>query len=439
MFEGKNKRINKILAHLMCYGLVFALFNHGMMLGEDERDATPIEQPQIYVLEHEPEAPYTVEIYNNAEMTIVYFFEEMLDAIEDEDIDIIGLGQDIELTRTLDIPKDAEVAINGNGHQLIFPYINSLAIYVQDNASLLLENIEIVNDSDNSERPYVDNTGILVGQGVLTLGEGSVVSSFTGGGIAVYGGTLVLDGGAVLNNGFDGYGGGVFLNDGELIMHNGDINGNQAWQGGGIFAQGASSIAILGGQIHGNAAYQGGGLYLAPPTQGAPNPEGILIEFGEDGLSVIFDNHSNADYWPIADEDSHGDGFSINDGAEFVKSLQAKDSDDDILPFDFILPPSKDDEEIFDKEDTEEEEKGIAEADVEDNDDTPQDGEQADEPKTMPQNSLADLMVTNPQTGDEYSFWGLVISAASFVISIFLLLVYREKHKLEKYQIDCAL
>ena len=460
MFDGKNKRKNKVLAHLMSYALVFALFNRGMMLGEYDDQTHPQQQDNAQSANYESEMPNPVE--SSSEVAVAHFSEELQAAVDADYIDIIELAQDIELEQTLVIPEDAEVTIDGNGNSIQWAFAEMPAIQISLGAALTLENIEVEGQGGLFD---FDAVGIEVNQGgELTMGAGSIVRGFTGSGVVVNGGSFMLDGGTVTDNGSDGFGGGVRLDNGSFVMNNGEIRGNHALQGGGIFAQGASSIQFNGGQIHNNTAEEGGGIYLAPPADGSPNSEGILTEFGEEGVAAIFDNHSNADYQPIANQEPYNSGLGIDDSAKFI---EAQGEESETLPFAFIWPPDEEgnDEagkvpenplsEIEDEEIAGEENEG-AEAESEedeaqdelDSDSHEKPSEEAEsesaenEPQEIepeePQNSLADLMVTNPQTGDEFSFFGLVISAVAFTVSAFVVFVYRERERLERARMDCA-
>ncbi|MDR2183729.1 MAG: right-handed parallel beta-helix repeat-containing protein [Clostridiales bacterium] len=440
MFEGKNKQRNKALAHVMSIALVFALFNRMMAMA-------PIDEESQF--------------WGGAEQlnaAVVNYAEELLTAVDSEYMEIIELGQDIELDLPLIIPEDADVTINGNGHEMAWSLALAAlpAIQIGAGALLTLEDVTVANQGE-PDYSHFGAVGIEVGAGgVLTMGDGSVVRDFPGGGVAVNGGGFVLDGGTVMGNGSDYYGGGVMLDGGDFVMYSGEIRNNWARQGGGIYAKGASGIVLYGGQIHSNAAYQGGGIYLSPPADGAPYDENIHIEFGEDALDAIFDNHSNADYWPIANDEHHGDGIGIDDSAEFIEMMAGEDED---LPFVLVLPPDEENGEIEGEAEGEGEEGQEEQGEEGQGDDAEIQDEPEAEPMVIvvefepepepepeaepdygpedesddePQNGLFDFMVTNPQTGDEFSFFGLVASAVGFAMSVFLLLVLVEREKLKR-------
>ncbi len=83
--------------------------------------------------------------------------------------------------------------------------------------------------------------------------------------VAVQGGTLTLQAGAVLqNNAAQWAAGGVLLEGGTLNMEGGAVTGNTAQYGGGIYAAapGGAVLTLSGGSVTGNTAtqYGGGGI-----------------------------------------------------------------------------------------------------------------------------------------------------------------------------------
>ena len=98
----------------------------------------------------------------------------------------------------------------------------------------------------------------------------------SGGGVYIHLSDMNLYGGEIINNTtpiessrhFWFSGGGIEVNNGWLVMHGGLIKGNTSYRGGGISTQGlgpagiGSRVAIRGGQILENRANYGGGIYL---------------------------------------------------------------------------------------------------------------------------------------------------------------------------------
>jgi hypothetical protein len=456
MFEGKNKHKNKVLAHVMSYALVFALFNRSMMLSEYDARARIQVQPQA-------------QVYINAQITetaLAQTAEELHEAVDDDYIEIIELIEDIELEQTLIIPEEADITINGNGHYISSPFADAPAIEISPGAALSLEDVTIAGESAADW----GSGGILVSHGgLLTMGEGSLVQGFAGSGIIVSGGSFVLDGGTVAYNsdaGSFGIGGGIRLNGGEFVMYGGEVRGNGARTAGGIFVSGPANIELHGGAIHGNSAEAGGGLFLGPPNPNVPFDQTIVLKIGEGAENMIFDNSCDTDIRWI--EGGPGiQGIVINDLEDFLENqaqaddpdsngnlvLLFYDDDEDEPPEAPEAPPAEgedidaenggDEENDEGAEPREEPENEPQETEPQDDSegepegdesegDEPQETEPADELEDEPQSSFPNLMVTNPQTGDEFSFLGLVMAAVGFVMSVFLLLAYREREKLER-------
>jgi len=469
MFEGKNNRKSKALAHLMSIALVFALFNRGMMLAETEAASQAGEQ----VEEQANEQVLSEEQVEDEEQDYVFvahFAEDLQVAMEGEDVEIIELAEDIELEETLIIPEGANVAINGNGHYISSALTDVPAIAIESGGTLSLEDVAI----QGQDTIDWGNGGITIAQGgLLTMGEGSFVRGFSGGGIIVNGGSFVLDGGTVAQNGdasVFGRGGGIQLNGGAFVMRDGEIRNNSARTGGGIFASGPAHIELLGGAIFGNNAEAGGGIFFEPPNPYLPDDldQAIILEIGEAATGMIFDNAGDMDIRWV--EGGPGiQGVAINDLDDFLDGQNGDDDDDG--GFLILLRYEEPDEEDEDGEGAEEadgEEEGGEDAGEEgdeatepddeppndepseedepenDQEDEPDDDlepepEPDNQPEDEPPNSFADMMATNPQTGDELSFFGLIASATGFMVSIFILLAYREREKMKKTHISDVL
>ncbi len=104
----------------------------------------------------------------------------------------------------------------------------------------------------------------------LTIRNGS---SGNGGGIANYGGQLLIDQCTITGNTASGEGGGIFMiggsglgtTGGTLRMTNSTLSGNQAVHGGGIDVGSSGFLlpSIVQSTISGNSAATGGGIYIA--------------------------------------------------------------------------------------------------------------------------------------------------------------------------------
>jgi LPXTG-motif cell wall-anchored protein len=142
----------------------------------------------------------------------------------------------------------------------------------------------------------------LVQNAVLTLkniildgrsdeGQMGVVSGGDGGGgslVGVYGGTLTVGEGAVLQNNsvesrgawYPEGGGAIFANKGTVNVEGGTIRNNEAVLGGGIYGIYDSVINMSSGTIEGNRAIQGASTTL--PTSYGGNGGGICAANGTD-------------------------------------------------------------------------------------------------------------------------------------------------------------
>ena len=189
------------------------------------------------------------------------------DAAEDM---IITVRADTPITSSLIIPG------NPNGKTLTLTSDNDVRtltrqrdiemLVVNKGASVILNNIVI----DGNKDAYSDNWGSLVyvKGGVLTMETGAVLTNNNGGGVNVYGGAFVMNGGEIRGNtvGGLGYGGGVNVSGGSFAMNGGEISGNTAggiWgYGGGVYVWNGE-FAMYGGEITYNTAVDGGGVYVA--------------------------------------------------------------------------------------------------------------------------------------------------------------------------------
>ena len=439
MFEGKNKRRSKVFMHVMSYALVFALFNHWMTPDEDEFISQAQERQHVQAQAQAQEQAQE-QVDAAPEAVVAQTAEELQAAVDDEDIEIIELAYDIELEQTLTVPY-GDVTINGNGHYIIWPYVDAPAIEIGAGAALTLADVTLAgqNEGYGSNLLTLGGRGVVV-SGMFTMGGGSVVQGFAVG-VQVDGGGLVLDGGAITGNGDAspfGRGGGVRLNGGDFVMHDGIIANNTARTGGGMFVSGPAFIEINGGEIRNNSAETGGGVFLEPINPYQPYDRTIIVEIGAAAENAIFDNSSDNDIRWV--EGGPGiQGIVINDLEDFIENFDPDDSGNLIL----LLYEDDPDERTGEEPPAPEGPRGEPGGEFEE---PPQEEYEPDiyEPGGQPQedepySGLADLKATNPQTGDEFSFLGLVMSAAGLAMSIFLLLVYREREKLEKARPDAEI
>ena len=129
-----------------------------------------------------------------------------------------------------------------------------------------------------------DGGGVAVNSGMFTMKDGEISgnrASNKGGGVCVYNGTFIMDGGTVSGNNASGDGGGVYVDGdsstfGSFTMKNGTIFENTANSGGGVCVY--NGIFIMeGGEISDNTAkgvnsesFGGGGIYLYRATISTP-------------------------------------------------------------------------------------------------------------------------------------------------------------------------
>jgi hypothetical protein len=102
--------------------------------------------------------------------------------------------------------------------------------------------------------------------------SGNTVSSSTGGGVYVNGGTFTMSGGEISGNtASSSSGGGVYVaSGGTFTMSGGEISGNTAspsssssYPGGGVYVASGGTFTMSGGEISGNtASSRGGGVFV---------------------------------------------------------------------------------------------------------------------------------------------------------------------------------
>jgi len=164
---------------------------------------------------------------------------------------------------------------------------------INSGAKLILEDIII----DGNKTAYPDNISSLVyvsGDGEFMMKNGAILRNnrsydhHIGGGVTVYGGRFVMNGGEISGNTGYNCSGVFFLISGEFVMTGGEISdnisGSGVWidpdvfftmtggkiigntapdrAGGGVFVRGGEFI-MTGGEITGNTAHGGGGVSVS--------------------------------------------------------------------------------------------------------------------------------------------------------------------------------
>jgi hypothetical protein len=192
--------------------------------------------------------------------------------------------------------------------------------FIRDNTALTSGGIRVKNttfilDGGNVSfnRAQSEGGGIGLDSGStfeLRTGkiEGNTLpDTASGGGLWTNAGSLILNGGEIVDNSA-GSGGGLWTRGG-LTMNGGTIARNKALgsvgQGAGVYVTGASFL-MRGGAITGNTADQyGGGIYLGPVASFKKEPSGGGIIYGYDPaeiygysnkVEVTQQNHGHAIY-----------------------------------------------------------------------------------------------------------------------------------------------
>ena len=177
------------------------------------------------------------------------------------------------------LEDDADITIDLNGHSIKGTGSNAESIFtVDDEAKLTIEdnsttqNGYITIENKTGKYKYViyvadDDARLVLNSGTLK-GNDDVKTRI----VYVDDGTFEINGGAVSDNIYEGFGSGVYIDEGSFYMNGGEICYNTANKqgdyngcGGGVYYDGGSSTKFImtGGEIHHNVATSGGGIYFA--------------------------------------------------------------------------------------------------------------------------------------------------------------------------------
>ncbi|WP_420642600.1 Calx-beta domain-containing protein [Candidatus Leptofilum sp.] len=135
----------------------------------------------------------------------------------------------------------------------------------QTSANLTLNSGEISFNVANTVTDSFHGGGIFIGAGSATINNGEIRNNlaFRGGGILVSGGSVTINGGQIIDN-ESNYGGGVYVREesGLLTINGGEITQNRSiasiFGGGGLYIfQG--HIIMNGGEVSANTAVNDGG------------------------------------------------------------------------------------------------------------------------------------------------------------------------------------
>ena len=123
------------------------------------------------------------------------------------------------------------------------------------------------NESDYGAGVYVRNP-----LGLLTLNDGeisgnrSVATSFGGGGVYIFQGRVVQNGGEISDNTAVNFGGAMEVRQGSFEMNGGIISGNSAGNWGGAIYNDIGTITITNGTLTNNYSLLGGGAIATGAT-----------------------------------------------------------------------------------------------------------------------------------------------------------------------------
>ena len=180
-------------------------------------------------------------------------------------------GSTFSVTETIVVDYPVTIHNAGAAREISF---TGVLFDVRDGGALTLQDMKLAGQNlANADRLVTVASG-----GSLTLGNGAVLHSSTGGGVYVDGGALTMrDGSGITGNTAD-EGGGVYLTGSTATfqMEGGEITGNETTDaypgghGGGVYVAGGakmtmSGTAQIGGAGQGNITGvngRGGGVYL---------------------------------------------------------------------------------------------------------------------------------------------------------------------------------
>jgi hypothetical protein len=238
-----------------------------------------------------------IDAINWAQTTPEERFRDALENATGPNVFTYTLTEDLDITSNypISVKNGAQITLNGNGHT-ITQAADTTIFYISYGASLTLENITILGDSDYSD------------SAIEVLG------------------TLVMEAGAVIRGFNANSGAAVYVDAGHFEMHDGLIAGNTAtdFGGGGVHIRGSeASFAKTGGIIYGS---DGG---ADANTAAAGNGHGHAVE--------VYD----ANYNTVAYRDSTlgvGDNLSVTlNGGGYTIATQTGDWNDVLLaPANFV-------------------------------------------------------------------------------------------------------
>lgn len=196
-----------------------------------------------------------------------------------EEGDVINLSENLSPVDQSEgyilVPADKTVTIDLQGNEIN----RSLYDATEQGYAIRVEGNLTIRDSSDDQTGQItggnnrcnntleDGGGICVYGGTLTLQSGTIVNNWLtgnyakGGGVCIVnGGAFYMEGGVIRNNHVDGYnkGGGVGVANGQFVMTGGTIKDNIAPDAGGVLV-GYGKCIMTGGVICDNIAQSAGG------------------------------------------------------------------------------------------------------------------------------------------------------------------------------------
>lgn len=190
-------------------------------------------------------------------------------------------------------------------------YNNSNGILVDSGSTLIMEEGAEISENIRYSNGGTYGGGVSVYNGKFIMNGGSISNNqgYYGGGVFIYQtGTFEMNGGFITNNSAN-YGGGVYNLYGKFTMNDGEISGNNiTYEGGGVYTKknngDAAYVFIMnGGSICNN---NGGGVYITSSSSSGSNTVYINDTFRMNGGSIS-DNNGSGVY-------SYSGTFTMNDG-----------------------------------------------------------------------------------------------------------------------------
>ena len=189
---------------------------------------------------------------------------------------LLGANESFPLQKLTYSGKTVSITLIGfGGERTITPNSNGSLFYVFSGVTLTLnESITLMGYNSNSMAlVYVENGKLIINSGAKITGNktsdsasNTTANSGLGGGVYMYDGTFIMNGGEISNNtavrssgNGNSYGGGVHVNKGTFTMKGGEISSNTASSsnggyGGGVCVSSNGTFIMEGGKISGNTA-----------------------------------------------------------------------------------------------------------------------------------------------------------------------------------------